>query len=126
MYHEVRSGTVSRGTGAKKVPNRDKIKAHIGRDRILTKLSDHEERKIIRTKGGGIKVKLKRALYVNLALKDGKVIRTQIDKVIQSNTPNETRSNIITKGTIIETKGYGKAIITSRPNQHGVLNAKQI
>lgn len=123
MYHEVRRGTVYRGTGAKKVPNRDKIKAHIGRDRIYTKLDNIEERKIVKTKGGGRKIKLKKAKYVNLALED-KVVKAEIARVIQSNNPNETRANIITKGTIIEVKNYGKAIITSRPNQHGVLNAK--
>ncbi|MEM0356142.1 MAG: 30S ribosomal protein S8e [Candidatus Anstonellales archaeon] len=126
MYHERRSGTVYSGTGAKKVKNRDKIKAHFGRDRILTKLDTKEERKIVRTKGGGTKVKLKRALYVNLATKDGKVVRTEIVKVLESNTPNETRSNIITKGTIIEVKGYGKARVTSRPNQDGMINAIQL
>lgn len=126
MYHEVREGTVYRGTGAKKVPNRDKVKVHIGRARILTKLDTKEERKIVRTKGGGRKVKIKTASYINVALKDGKVVKTEILRVLQSNNPNETRANIITKGTIVETKGYGKVIVTSRPNQHGVINGKQI
>ncbi len=126
MYHEVRKGTVYRGTGAKKVPNRDKVKVHIGRARIFTKLDNKEERKVIRTKGGGKKVKVKSALYINVALKDGKVAKTYITRVLQSNNPNETRANIITKGTIVETKDYGKVLVTSRPNQHGVINGRQI
>jgi len=124
MYHEARRGTVSRGTGAKKVPYRDKILAHYGSDRTYTKLSDKEQREVKRTKGGSIKVKVKKAKYVNLAIAPGKVVKAEIQSVIKSNTDNETRANIITKGTIISVKGYGNAIVTSRPNQHGVINAK--
>ncbi|NPA21964.1 MAG: 30S ribosomal protein S8e, partial [Candidatus Micrarchaeota archaeon] len=47
-----------------------------------------------------------------------------IEAVVQGNTPNDTRAGIITKGTIIRAKGYGEAVITSRPNQSGILNAK--
>ncbi len=128
-YHEARTGKVSRGTGAKRVPYRDKVKAHIGRERTYTKLNQEgteEKKKIIRTKGGHSKVKLKLVKFVNLALPDGKVVRAEIESVIQGNTPNDTRAGYITKGTIVQVKGHGKAIITSRPNQHGILNAKLV
>ena len=36
--------------------------------------------------------------------------------------PNYVRQNIITKGSVIETE-KGKAKVTSRPGQHGVVNA---
>ena len=45
-----------------------------------------------------------------------------IDVLENPANPQWTRSKIITKGTIIKTE-LGNAKVTSRPTQHGVVNA---
>jgi small subunit ribosomal protein S8e len=55
--------------------------------------------------------------------KSGKSSSSKIIKVVENSAnPNYVRQNIITKGSIIETE-KGKAKVTSRPGQHGVVNA---
>ena len=55
--------------------------------------------------------------------KSGKSSSTKIVEVVENSAnPNYVRQNIITKGSIIETE-KGKAKVTSRPGQHGVVNA---
>ena len=49
--------------------------------------------------------------------------RAKILSVIENYAnPHLTRQNVITKGCIIETE-LGKARVTSRPGQHGIINA---
>ena len=55
--------------------------------------------------------------------KSGTSSSTKIVAVVENSAnPNYVRQNIITKGSIIETE-KGKAKVTSRPGQHGVVNA---
>ena len=55
--------------------------------------------------------------------KSGKSSASKIIEVVENSAnPNYVRQNIITKGSIIETE-KGKAKVTSRPGQHGVVNA---
>jgi small subunit ribosomal protein S8e len=55
--------------------------------------------------------------------KTGKTTKTEILSVIENPAnPHYVRRNIMTKGAIIDTK-LGKARITSRPGQSGILNA---
>ncbi len=57
-----------------------------------------------------------------ISVKKGKTTKTEILNVIENPAnPNLVRRNIITKGTIIETK-LGKVKITSRPGQEGTVN----
>jgi len=52
-----------------------------------------------------------------------KIEKTKIKSVIENKAnPQYIRRNIITKGAVIETE-LGKAKVTSRPGQHGILNA---
>ena len=120
QYHEVLEGKVRRGTGAKKVKYRDKKLAHVGGYPAKTKLDEKELREKKRGRGGNIRVVLKRAAYVNVNM-GGKTVKLKIKRVIESNNPDFTRQNIITKGTILETE-KGKVKVTSRPSQHGVVN----
>ncbi len=120
VYHEVIKGKVSRGTGAKKRKNRDKKKAHIGRYPINTQIGKRTIR-IVRGRGGNKKIKVRKDNMINVATPNG-VKRGEIVRVIEGNIPEYTRQNIITKGAIVEVKGIGKARITSRPGQHGVIN----
>ena len=59
---------------------------------------------------------------INVADKQGKTTSTDILNVIENPAnPNLVRRNIITKGTVVETK-LGKVKITSRPGQEGSVN----
>jgi small subunit ribosomal protein S8e len=85
------------------------------------------ERKTItkRTRGGNQKTVAKRSEKVNVA-KDGEVAEAEIESVEENNAnPNYVRRSLLTKGTVVETT-EGKAKITSRPGQDGVINAKLI
>lgn len=112
-------------SGGRKWPHRKvKRKYWMGRYPILTRLSSVEERRIERVRGGNIKVKLKRVVYANiLDPQEGVVRRERILAVVETPAnPHFARGGIITKGAIIETS-LGKARVTSRPGQDGVVNA---
>jgi small subunit ribosomal protein S8e len=103
--------------------SRKKRKYEIVRPFIPPVVSDNEERKIIRVRGGNLKVRIKKVVYANVATPEG-VKKVKIISVIDNPANRHyARANIITKGAIIETE-IGKAVVTSRPNQDGVVNAK--
>ena len=80
--------------------------------------------KVIDTLGGNSKLRLLSEEFANiLDQKTGKSKKGKI-KTISGNPANRhfVRRNIMTKGAIIETD-LGKAKITSRPGQDGVINA---
>ncbi len=88
--------------------------------RRITKLGD-EKRKSKKTLGGNMKVFLLKAKSINLQ-ENGKMLKAEIKNVLE--TPSNrffARQNILTKGTIVETS-KGKARITNRPTQEGVVN----
>lgn len=120
-YHEEIKGRTP--TGAKFIPHyKVKKKCHLGGDEILVELSERERRIIRRTKGGNKKIKLRFATYANVF--DGKNYKkVKILDVIENKAhPLYERRKIITKGAIIKTE-IGLAKVTSRPSQHGVVNA---
>lgn len=121
QYHGP-SKTVRRGTGKKKRKLHDKRKRMIGRPPVNTKLSDKEVREVIRVKGGNKKVKLKYVMFANVASEDG-VKKVKILNVLETpENRHHARQNIITKGAVIETE-LGKAKVTNRVGQDGVVNA---
>ncbi len=79
-------------------------------------------RKVKKIRGNAKKIKLLKDRYVNISV-TGKTEKVSIDKVVE-NTANidYNRRRVITRGAVIETD-LGRAIITSRPGQDGVLNA---
>ncbi len=87
---------------------------HIGVDRA----------KIVRTFGGGSKVRSLRQEFASVCDRNsGSVQQAKIEKVEENRAnPNYVRRNLLTKGAIIRTS-IGKARITSRPGQDGVINA---
>ncbi len=99
-------------------------KREMGRLTVHTTLADKDERKIVRVRGGNMKVRLKKVAYANVAdPKTGKVQKVKILSLVENKAHRHfIRSNVITKGAIIETE-LGKARVTSRPNQDGVVNA---
>lgn len=110
-------------TGGKKARHRKKRKYELGRPPTMTKLSIKEARKVIRVRGGNLKVRLKKAVYVNVAVpSEKKVQKTRILEVVETPAnPQYARGNYIVKGTIVRTE-LGLVRITSRPGQDGVLN----
>ena len=89
----------------------------------LTKL-DETKRARISTRGGNDKQRLYRAETANVVdPKTKKFTKVKI-KTILENPANRhfVRRNIMTKGSIIDTD-KGRARITSRPGQDGVVNA---
>jgi small subunit ribosomal protein S8e len=76
-----------------------------------------------RTKGGNAKLKLLSANLVNVSDSKGRVTRARIISVKDNPAnPHYIRRNILTRGAVIETD-KGLARITSRPGQHGMVNA---
>ena len=112
-------------TGGKKRPHQKvKRKYWMGRFPTFTRLDNIERRRKIRVRGGNFKIRLKRAAYANVvdpSTNTAKKVR--ILRVLETPAnPQYVRSEIITKGTVIETE-LGKAVVTSRPGQDGVINA---
>ena len=101
-----------------------KRKYWMGRYPTHTRLSNVDKRKKIRVRGGNYKVRLKYAAYANVIDPEThQAKKVRITAVVETPAnPNYARMNIITKGTIIETE-LGRAIVTSRPGQDGVVNA---
>lgn len=110
-------------TGKKYKHFRKKRKRELERPPIYTQIGS-EKVKIQRVMGGNKKFKLFSTNYVNLT--DPNTNKTQKVKIMgfESNQASKdiNRRHILTKGAIIETE-LGKAKITSRPGQHGQLNA---
>ena len=75
------------------------------------------------THGGGEKLTLLSTNIINvLDTKTKKFQKTEISTVLENPANrNYVRRNIITKGTIVETK-LGKVKVTSRPGQEGTMN----
>jgi small subunit ribosomal protein S8e len=80
-----------------------------------------ERRKQLRVLGGGMKSVLLSSDKANVRDKNGKVKSVKIKSVIQV-PANRYLKGILFKGSIIDTE-LGKARITSRPSQDGVVNA---
>ncbi len=111
-------------SGGRKRPARGKRKYEMGRFPTFTTLSDRERRMKQRVRGGNIKIRLKEALYANVTDPEtGESKRVRILSIESTPSNREfARRGIITKGSIIETE-IGRARVTSRPGQDGVINA---
>ncbi|MFX1355841.1 MAG: 30S ribosomal protein S8e [Promethearchaeota archaeon] len=110
-------------TGKKYRYFRKKRKRELERPPIETKIGTHKKKKQ-RIMGGNQKLKLFSTDYINVTdLNTNKTSKVKILR-FESNLASKdyNRRHILTKGAIVETE-LGKAKITSRPGQHGVLNA---
>ena len=92
----------------------------------IPSLTAIQEKKIqvVRKRGGQLKFRMLASDTVNLLdKKTKKFVKAKI-KTVVDNPANQhyVRRNIMTKGAIIETD-KGKARITSRPGQDGMINA---
>ncbi len=110
-------------TGGKKRRNRKPRKREIGSFPTNTALSSEEERVVTRVYGGNRKIRVKKALYANIQNPDGTSKKVKILRILETPmNPDYVRRGIIVKGAIIETEA-GRAVVTSRPGQDGVINA---
>jgi len=102
---------------------RARKKYMLGREPTLTKIGE-KSLKIQRARGGSLKFKLLQTTEANIYdPKSKKTIKAEIKSVTENKAnPQFIRSNIITKGAVINTD-KGKARVTSRPGQEGVINA---
>jgi len=110
-------------SGGRKIVYRKKRKFEQGTFPVETTLGE-TKRKLARGRGGNLKTKLlsdKQACVTDP--KTGKTEKVDITRVIRNpSNIDYNRRGVITKGAIIET-ALGLARVTSRPGQHGVLNA---
>lgn len=92
---------------------------------LATKTKIGEKKlKIKRIRGGNKKLTLLSTNKINILDKKSKKSQiTEITSIIENPANRHyVRRGIITKGTIVQTK-IGKAKITSRPGQEGMINA---
>jgi small subunit ribosomal protein S8e len=110
-------------TGKKYKYFRKKRKRELERPTINTQIQAPKLKKQ-RVMGGNYKLKLFSTNHVNIT--DPNTNKTKKVKILrfESNQASKdiNRRHILTKGAIVETE-LGKARITSRPGQHGQLNA---
>ena len=109
-------------TGKKYKTFHKKRKRELERPSIETEIGQ-EKKKKQRTMGGNHKLKLFSTSYINVTdLKSNKTSKVKILKFDSNESSKDlNRRHIITKGAIVDTE-VGKAKVTSRPGQHGVMN----
>lgn len=124
MYILARSQARSKRkyTGKKYKHFHKKRKRELERPPIYTEIGV-EKKKKQRTIGGNFKLKLFSSTFINVT--DPATHITKKIKILkfESNAASKdlNRRHILTKGAVVETE-LGKAKISSRPGQHGILN----
>lgn len=110
--------------GKKGRVRKTKKKALGGGPTQIPKLGDVEVRIVERVRGGNVKVRARVVKYANVYLpKEKRHVKTKILSIISTpSNPDYARRNLLVKGAIIQTE-VGKAIVTSRPGQVGIVNA---
>ena len=107
-------------SGGRYLKSRKKKSYEIAGKKKNVKLGE-TKRRTKKVRGGNKKTYLLKAKIINLKNKN-KIQKIEILNVLE--TPSNrflARQNILTKGTIVETS-LGKAKITNRPTQEGVVN----
>ncbi|QOJ79776.1 30S ribosomal protein S8e [Infirmifilum lucidum] len=95
-----------------------------GRHPLNPTLGEKTEAKIVRVRGGNVKVKIKTASEANVYIpSQKKTVKAKVLKVIDNPSNRDlAKRGVVTRGAIIQTE-VGKAVVTSRPGQDGVVNA---
>ena len=110
-----------KSTGGRRVPARGKRSTEISSEKQFALIGD-PKRKIYRTTGGNVLVRVLSENKCNVNDKKGKNSVASISTVVANEAnSNYIRRNILTKGAIVETD-KGNVKITSRPGHDGVLN----
>jgi small subunit ribosomal protein S8e len=109
-------------TGGQYKKLRKKKKRDFGKDFIPVKIGE-TRRKTIRGLANNNKERLFQADKANISDQSGKAKVVEILSVEENPAnPHFVRMGIVTKGAVIKTE-MGLARVTSRPGQHGVVNA---
>lgn len=108
-------------TGGRRRPNRKKRKHELGNEPTEPTVDDEVLRTIV-VRGGDTKTRVLAAEHANLVRGD-ETEQVAIEGVDENPAnPNYARRDIVTKGAVIRTP-EGRARVTSRPGQDGVVNA---
>lgn len=104
-------------------PLRKKRKSEIGREVQLATIGKTKTKKV-RVRAASVKIRLLSIEFANvLNPKTGKVQKAKVLTVLENpSNPHYVQRNIVTRGAVLRTE-LGKARVTSRPGQHGILNA---
>ena len=110
-------------SGGRRIYARKKRSREIGTEKQYTIIGE-PRLKHYNVRGSNFKVKILFTNEVNIMdRRSKKTVRSKILSVLENPAnPNYVRRNIITKGAIIDTD-IGTARVTSRPGQHGMINA---
>ena len=110
-------------TGGRRRRARKKRKFEIGAEAQITTIGAGRK-KFARTRAGNQKVRVLSADIANVVNpKNNQVKKTKITSVLENPcNPHFVQRNILTKGAIIQTE-LGRARVTSRPGQDGIINA---
>ena len=111
-------------SGGRRMMAHKKRKFEIGREPVLPTIGTQDKRKYVRVRAGKTRVRMLKAQTANVTNpKTGKTAAAKIQTVTGNPANiNYVRRNIVTKGAILQTSA-GKARVTSRPGQHGAINA---
>ena len=121
QYHKFSKSKAS-GSGGHRRAAADKRKAHWGGFFSRSKLGEKQDIRPFRGQGGRLKASVHVAEFANVS-SGASVRKAKILNVKESpDNRHFARENLLTKGAIIETT-LGKAKVTSRPGQQGVINA---
>lgn len=116
----------SGGTGGRRRKQADKQLAHYGSPATSTRLSEKENSKQVGVRGNGMKSRLKTTNSMNVLNKQGKIQKVKMRNVIETpDNRHHARQNVLTMGAIVDTE-LGKAKITNRVGQDGVVNGRLI
>jgi small subunit ribosomal protein S8e len=132
QYHGTRHSKTS-GSGGRLHRSADKSRAKFGGFFARTKVirpedlkpgqEAKERRYAFRIKGGRRKISVDIALCANVVGPDGATKKMRVLNVLDNpGNRHYSRENVVTKSSIILVEG-GKARVTSRPGQDGVVNA---
>ena len=109
-------------SGGKKKKRSAKKKRELGRPASETIVGETRV-KAVRVRSGNVKRRLFRVKEANIRLDNGEMRKTEIQNVLDNPANKDyARRRVMTKGAIIQTE-FGRARITSRPGQEGVVNA---
>jgi small subunit ribosomal protein S8e len=110
-------------SGGKLRRARKKRKFEIGAEAQTTTIGD-ERKKFARTRAGNQKIRVLSTDKANVVIPNKNQVKiSKIISVLENpSNPHYVQRNIITKGAIIQTE-LGKARVTSRPGQDGIINA---
>lgn len=122
MNRSIENLKKSKATGGKAHPSRGR-RAFERDGYSLEPLVGTTTRRLSRTRGGRLNAGIVTADTANVADASGKVSKSKILRVKHSPANRDyERRGVITKGALIETEA-GEAKVTSRPTDHGVVNA---